>query len=62
MEKQHSHSYSQLYNIRWALETELNRMKTFEDRQEVFRVINYFENRIAELKEEEKRCLKIQAS
>jgi len=58
-----SYSYSHAYAVRWALEMELSRMRIFyEDRQEMFRVINYFEERIAELKEEEALCLKAQVS
>jgi hypothetical protein len=55
-------SLSQIYNLKHAFEYELNNVLAFEDRQEFFRVINYFEQRITELKEEEKLCLKIQAS
>ncbi len=57
-----SYSYSHAYAVRWALELELSRLKVYGDRQEVFRVINYFEERIAELKEEETECLKAQIS
>jgi len=57
-----SYSYSHAYAVRWALEYELNRMRVFEDRQEVFRVMSYLEERIAELKEEEALCLKAQVS
>jgi hypothetical protein len=56
------YSYSQAYAVRWALEMELGRIRILEDRQEVFRIIHYFEERIAELKEEEKACLKAQVS
>ena len=55
-------SYSQLYVLRSAFEYELNRMKAFEDRQEYFRVINYFEERIREIKQDEAECLKAQTS
>lgn len=55
-------SYSQLFVLRTAFEYELNRIKVCEDRQEYFRVINYFEQRICELKEEEAECLRIQTS
>jgi hypothetical protein len=62
MKNHPSYSYSYSYSIRWALEMELNRMKVFENRQEVFRVMSYLEERIAELKEEEAECLRIQTS
>jgi hypothetical protein len=55
-------SLSQIYNLKHAFEYELNNVLAFEDRQEFFRVINYFEQRISELKEEEKQCLRIQSS
>jgi hypothetical protein len=62
MKNSSSYSYSHAYAVRWALEIELSRLRIFEDRQEMFRVINYFEERIAELKEEEAICLKAQVS
>jgi hypothetical protein len=62
MKNRPSYSYSHAYAVRWALEMELNRMRVYEDRQEVFRVMNYLEERIAELKEEEALCLKAQVS
>jgi hypothetical protein len=55
-------SYSRIYMLKSAFEYELNNVLAFEDRQEFFRVINYLQNRIEQLKEEEKQCLKIQAS
>lgn len=55
-------SLSQVYMLKSAFEYELNNILIFEDRQEFFRVINYFEKRVTELKEEEKQCLKIQTS
>ncbi len=54
--------YSTLVNLRVALEYELNNVLRFEDRQEVFRIVNYFENRIEEIKEDEAECLKMQIS
>jgi hypothetical protein len=55
-------SLSQVYMMKYAFEYELNNILAFEDRQEFFRVINYFEERVRQLKEEEKECLKIQTS
>ena len=55
-------SYSQLFVLRSAFEYELNRMRMFEDRQEYFKVINYFEERIREIKQDEAECLRIQTS
>lgn len=55
-------SYSQLVVLRGAFEYELNNVLRFEDRQEIFRVIDYFEQRIEQIKEDEKQCLKIQTS
>lgn len=55
-------SLSQVYMMKYAFEYELNNILAFEDRQEFFRVINYFEERVKQLKEEEKECLKIQTS
>lgn len=54
--------YSHLVVLRGAFEYELNNVLRFEDRQEVFRVVNYLEMRIEQIKEEEKQCLKIQSS
>jgi hypothetical protein len=62
MKNKPSYSYSQSYSVRWALEMELNRMKVIENRQDVFRVMSYLEERIAELKREEAECLRIQTS
>ena len=53
-------SLSQVYMMKHAFEYELNNILAFEDRQEFFRVINYLEERVKELKEDEKECLKIQ--
>ncbi len=57
-----SASYSQLTILRVAFEYELNNVLKFEDRQEVFRVVDYLQKRLNEIKEDEKACLKIQAS
>jgi len=57
-----SASYSQLTILRVAFEYELNNVLKFEDRQEVFRVVDYLQKRLNEIKEDEKVCLKIQAS
>ena len=55
-------SLSQVYMMKYAFEYELNNILAFEDRQEFFRVIDYFEERVRQLKEEEKECLRIQIS
>lgn len=55
-------SYSQLVILRGAFEYELSNVLRFEDRQEVFRVVDYLKMRIEQIKEEEKECLKIQIS
>jgi hypothetical protein len=57
-----SASYSQLTLLRLAFEYELNNVLKFEDRQEFFRVIQYLQERIEQIKEDEKKCLKIQGS
>jgi len=62
MKNSRSPSLSQVYMMKTAFEYELNNILAFEDRQEFFRVINYFEQRVIELKEEEKECLKAQVS
>lgn len=62
MKNPSAYSLSQVYMLKRAFEYELNNVLAFEDRQEFFRVINYFEQRVEQLKEEEKECLKIQAS
>lgn len=61
MKPRHSISYSHLTILRVAFEYELNNVLKFEDRQEFFRVINYLEERLEEIKKDEKECLKIQA-
>lgn len=55
-----SYSYSQVVNVKWALELELSHLDFMRKNNE--EVINYLKKRIAELKEEEKQCLKIQTS
>lgn len=55
-------SYSHLTILRVAFEYELNNVLKFEDRQEVFRVVNYLQERLEQIKEDEKACLKTQAS
>jgi len=54
--------YSVLVNLRFAFEYELDNILRFEDRQEVFRVIDYLEKRIEEIKEDEAECLRMQIS
>lgn len=60
--KKNTASLSQVHLMKYAFEYELNNVLAFEDRQEFFRVINYLERRVQELKEEENQCLKAQAS
>ena len=62
MRNKHLANYSQLVILRGAFEYELNNVLKFEDRQEVFRIIEYFQDRIEEIKEDEKECLRIQVS
>jgi hypothetical protein len=62
MKNSRSPSLSQVYMLKTAFEYELNNVLAFQDRQEFFRVINYLNERVNELKEEEKECLKIQSS
>lgn len=62
MKHKPSASYSQLTILRVAFEYELNNVLKFEDRQEVFRVVKYLHERLEQIKEDEKECLKIQAS
>lgn len=62
MKHRPSTSYSQLTILRVAFEYELNNVLKFEDRQEVFRVVKYLQERLEQIKEDEKECLKIQAS
>lgn len=55
-----NYSYSHASSVMWALQQELNRHKArrFNDGH----IEEYLKRRIAELKEYEKECLKIQAS
>jgi uncharacterized protein YejL (UPF0352 family) len=55
-----NYSYSHASTILWSLQQELNRHKArrFNDNH----IEEYLTRRIAELKEHEKQCLKIQAS
>lgn len=62
MKNSRSLPLSQISVMKYAFEYELNNVLAFEDRQEFFRVINYFEDRVKQLKEEEKVCLKAQVS
>lgn len=55
-------SYSQLYNLRWGLEYELNNVVNFYNGEDRGVVESYFKKRIVEIKEEEKECLKVQVS
>lgn len=55
-----SYSYSHASTILWSLQQELNRHKA--RRLNDNNVEEYLTRRIAELKEHEKRCLKIQTS
>jgi hypothetical protein len=55
-------SYSQLYNLRWGLEYELNNVVNFYSGEDRIVVERYFKKRIVEIKEEEKECLKVQTS
>ena len=60
MQIKENYSYSHASTILWSLQQELNRYKArrLNDNQ----VEEYLISRIAELKEYEKQCLKIQAS
>lgn len=60
MKNHQSYTYSQAVNVRFALELELGHFLVLEKRNGV--IIEYLRERILELKEEEKACLKIQAS
>lgn len=55
-----TYSYSHTSTVMWSLQQELNRHKArrFNDNH----IEEYLTRRIAELKEYEKQCLKIQAS
>jgi hypothetical protein len=60
MKNHNQYSYSQIVNIRFALEMELGHFLVLEERNRV--IVDYLRERIIELKQEEKQCLKIQAS
>lgn len=61
MEKiKESYSYSHASTVMWSLQQELNRHKARRLKDNYIQ--EYLERRIAELKEFEKQCLKIQAS
>ena len=55
-------SYSEIFLLKRAFEFELSNIKISEDKSEMFDIIKYLEERIKELKEDEKKCLVIQAS
>lgn len=60
VEIKESYSFSHASTILWSLQQELNRHKARRFNEN--HVQEYLERRIAELKEYEKQCLKIQAS
>jgi hypothetical protein len=55
-----TYAYSHASTVMWSLQQELNRHKA--RRLNDSHIQQYLERRIAELKEYEKQCLKIQAS
>lgn len=55
-----TYSYSHASTIQWSLEQELNRHKA--RRLNNSQIEEYLSNRITELKEYQKQCLKIQTS
>lgn len=55
-----TYSYSHASTVMWSLQQELNRSKAL--RLNDIHIEEYLSRRIAELKEYEKQCLKIQAS
>lgn len=55
-----NYSFSHATSIKWALEMELNSLIAAKSND--INIIDYLKNRINELKEFEKECLKIQAS
>lgn len=58
-----SHAYSQLVILRGAFEYEINNVLKLQERDEkVVSIIQYLEERLKEIREDEKACLKIQAS
>lgn len=58
MKNRSSYSYSHAYNVKWALEQELNCAEILDLDE---KVVVYLRERIVELKEMEKECLKIQS-
>lgn len=60
MDVKENYSYSHASTVMWSLQQELNRHKA--RRLNDTHVEQYLVRRIAELKEYEKQCLKIQAS
>lgn len=61
MKKRPTTSYSHLTILRVAFEYELNNVLKFEDKQKVFGVVNYLQQRLEQIREDEKQCLKIQS-
>lgn len=55
-----NYSYSHASTVMWALQQELNRHKARRHNDD--HIKDYLVQRIAELKDYEKQCLKIQAS
>jgi len=55
-----SYSYSHASTVKWALEMELNRLKAIKSNDNI--IMDFLRERIEDLKEFEKECLKIQAS
>lgn len=60
MDLKESYSYSHASTVLWSLQQELGRYKS--RRLNDSTIEEYLKTRIAELKEYEKQCLKIQAS
>ena len=60
MEIKETYSYSHASTVMWSLQQELNRYKA--RRLNDNHIQEFLTNRIAELKEYEKQCLKAQAS
>ena len=60
MNKVPSYSLSHIHTIKWSLEMELNRLVAMRKNDEG--IMFFLKERIAQLKEEEKECLRIQAS
>lgn len=55
-------AYSTLTILRCAFEYELNNVLKLQEREEAEKIIGYFETRLKEIKEDEKECLRVQAS